>query len=144
MRHITGSCHCANVRFELVMPLDDAPIPVRACGCSFCAKHRGAWTSHPEGRLKAHIADRGEVGLYRFGHGTADFYICRRCGVAPFVVSETEANGERRQRAVVNVNCFDNVPPGDLVVAATDFEHETVEERLSRRGRNWIADVSID
>ena len=83
MRHIEGSCHCGNITYDFYLPLDEPPIPVRACGCSFCRKHQGVWTSHPDGRLEGYVAEHGQLSTYRFGHGTADFYVCRRCGVPP-------------------------------------------------------------
>ena len=140
MRHVTGSCHCSNIRFDFYLPSEEPIIPIRACGCTFCQKHRGEWTSHPEGRLVAKLAEPEEVNRYQFGHGTADFYICKRCGVAPFVVSTV--NGS--DRAVVNAHSFDNVPSEELVSSSTDFDGESVDGRLARRDRNWIGDVTVE
>ncbi len=140
MHHISGGCHCGNITFDVDLPFEGPTIPVRACGCGFCQKHDGVWTSHPEGRLIAKLADLNEVNRYRFGHKTADFYVCRTCGVAPFVVSLIDG----RQRAVVNVHTFEDVPAEDLDSAATDFEGESVEARLARRGERWIGEVTIE
>jgi hypothetical protein len=46
--------------------------------------------------------------------------------------------------AVVNVNTFNNVAPSLLRPAPVSFEGESVELRLARRRRNWIADVRFD
>jgi hypothetical protein len=43
--------------------------------------------------------------------------------------------------AVVNVNAFNNAEPSLLRPASVSFEGESVETRLARRRRNWIADV---
>ena len=88
MRHITGGCHCGNVTFDLHVPVSGATIPVRACSCTFCRKHGGVYTSHPDARLEARIAERDEVNRYQFGHRTAEFYVCRRCGAVPCVMHE--------------------------------------------------------
>ena len=72
MRRIQGSCHCGNTRFTLDWPHAGPTIPVRACGCVHCTKHRAAWTLHPEGRFNLRIADDLQVTRYRFGSNTAD------------------------------------------------------------------------
>jgi hypothetical protein len=136
---IHGKCHCGNVVFELDWPGDTTEIPARACGCSFCVKHGGVWTSSPKARLAVTIRDRGLVSSYAFGTRTATFHVCSRCGAVPIVTSEIDG----RTYAVVNVNTFDNVDPASLRRAATDFEGEGLESRLGRRKRNWIAAVQI-
>ena len=140
VRQINGQCHCGNLRFRFFLPIRAGPIPVRACGCTFCLKHGGVYTSHPQGRLEARVEDRDLLNRYRFGTSTADFYICTRCGVVPFVVSNIDGS----DYAVVNVNAFEDVPPGDLDASPTDFDGEALEARLGRRSDNWIADVEID
>ena len=132
-RPIHGTCHCGNISFVFDWPGEGATIPVRACGCSFCQKHRGVWTSHPEGRVTVALGDPARVQRYRFGTETADFYICADCGVAPLVASEIDGAAY----AVVNVNCFDDVEPGELDESSTDFAGETTGDRLARRARNW-------
>ncbi len=133
VRQIHGSCHCGNVRFTFDWPVSGGFIPVRACGCAFCQKHRGVWTSHPKGLVKLSVDDPSRVQRYRFGTETADFHICSTCGVAPIVTSEIDDSSY----AVVNVNCFDNVDRSELEESATDFEGEATEDRLARRKRNW-------
>jgi hypothetical protein len=72
IRAMAGSCHCGNLRLELQWPVSAGEMPARACGCSFCTKHGGVWTSHPAARLVLRIADPAEATRYRFGTGTAD------------------------------------------------------------------------
>jgi hypothetical protein len=134
---IQGSCHCGNVSFELSWEPDPSAIPARACGCSFCVKHGGVWTSYPAGRLRVKVEDPGLVEKYAFGTRTADFHICRRCGVVPFVTSDIDG----RLYAVVSVNAFDNVDRSRLRVAPMSFEGEETASRLERRKRNWIGEV---
>ena len=139
-RPIHGKCHCGNIVFELDWPGDAAEIPARACGCSFCVKHGGVWTSNPKARLAVTIRDRRLVVPYVFGTRSAMFYVCSRCGVAPIVTSEIDG----RTYAVVNVNAFENVDPASLRRSAADFEGEDLESRLARRKRNWIAAVHVE
>jgi hypothetical protein len=136
---IQARCHCGNISLQLDWPGEPLEIPVRACACSFCVKHGGVWTAHPEARLTIDIADAALVSRYAFGTRTAHFHICARCGAVPVVTSEIEG----RQHAVVNVNTFENVDPSRLRRATADFEGESVEARLARRQRNWIADVRL-
>lgn len=133
VRQIHGTCHCGNIRFLFHWPGAGDFIPVRACGCSFCVKHRGVWTSHPNGRVEPIVGDPAQVNRYRFGTGTADFHICSDCGVAAIATSDIGGSSY----AVVNVNCFDDVERGELVESASDFDSEATEDRLARRQRNW-------
>jgi hypothetical protein len=139
MRTIEGGCHCGNIRFRLAWPAAIDVIQARACGCSFCRPRRATYTSHPKARLDAVIADEAQLNRYRFATSTADFFVCRRCGHTPFAVSEIEG----RDYAVVNVFTFDDAESMRFDVSATDFDAETVEERLRRRAHNWIPDVII-
>ena len=136
---INGRCHCGNITLELDWEGNPPEIPARACGCSFCVKHGGIWTSHPKSRLAVAIRDASLVSKYAFGSGTATFYVCSRCGAVPLVTSDIE----NRLYAVVNVNVFENVDPSWLHRAIANFEGEDVEARLARRRRNWIPDVRI-
>jgi len=139
MRVISGGCHCGNVSYEFTWPVGGDSIPVRACSCEFCKKHRGVYTSHPEGKLDAEILDGTLVSRYRFATKTAEFFVCKRCGVVPFVTSEIEGS----VFAVVNVNTFDAVDPTALDSSVTDFDGELREDRLARRSRTWIRNVTI-
>lgn len=136
---LRGSCHCGNIRIAIDWPDPDPrpTIPVRACGCGFCKKHRAAWTSHPNGRFYLRITDASRVTSYRLGTGTAEFHVCSTCGVVPIVTCMMEGS----RFAVVNATTFDGVESSQLAQTATDFEGETTEERLARRRRNWTPEA---
>jgi hypothetical protein len=135
--HIQGSCHCGNISFELAWDPEPTEIPARACGCSFCAKHGGVWTSNPAGSLTVNVREATHVSKYSFGTSTALFHICSRCGIVPVVTSEIDDH----LYAVVSVNAFNNVPQSLLRRSPADFDGESVESRLARRKRGWIANV---
>ena len=137
---IKGRCHCANVAFDLDWRDDASEIPARACGCSFCVKHGGVWTSNPRSSLTVTIAEPTLLSRYAFGTRTAAFHVCARCGAVPVVTCEIAG----RLYAVVNVNTFEDVDRRALHASAADFEGEDAEARLARRRRNWIPDVRID
>lgn len=135
---IKARCHCGNISFSLDWA--GAPeIPARACGCTFCVKHGGVWTSNPRGRLDVQVRDPAKVNKYAFGTRTATFHVCAECGSVPFVTSEIDGH----PYAVVNVNMFENVAPALLRRGPADFEGEDMAARLARRKKNWIADVRI-
>ena len=134
---INGSCHCRNITFQLTWEPDPIEIPARACGCSFCVKRGGVWTSNPAGALDVRVDDPALVSKYVFGTRTAVFHICSRCGGAPVVTSEIDGT----LYAVVSVNAFDNVDASLLKSAPVSFDGETEASRLARRKRGWIANV---
>ena len=85
------------------------------------------------------VRDESLLSKYRFGTGTAEFYVCSRCGAVPLVTSEIDDH----LYAVVNVNTFESVSPSSFVRAATNFDGEDTGSRLERRRRNWIKAVRI-
>jgi hypothetical protein len=78
---MSGACHCGN--FQIKIELTDAPsasVP-RACDCDFCRKHGASYISDPHGTLRIDVTDERDFGIYKQGSGTANFIICRKCGV---------------------------------------------------------------
>lgn len=132
-RRIDGSCHCGNIRFAFHRPHGDGTIPVRLCGCTFCVKHGGRWTSHPNGSFTLLISDRSRATVYQFGTRSADFHVCSTCGVAPIVTCLIDG----RRYAVVNANAFEGIDRSALIEARADFEGELLDVRMARRLRNW-------
>jgi hypothetical protein len=135
---ITGSCHCGNVSFTLDWP-GAGEIAARSCGCTFCVKHGGVWTSNPRATLNARITRPESTNRYVFGTETAGFVVCGACGVPVFVTSEIDDH----TYAVVNVNAFDNIPRTQIRIAPASFDSEDLQSRLERRRRGWIADVRV-
>ena len=134
-----GRCHCGNISFRYSAPVDPRQAPLRACQCSFCTRHGARYTAHPQGTLAAEVEDPAAVSRYRFGTGTADFHICRRCGGMPFATCEMGG----RLYAVVNVNCFEDFDAAGATVDSVDYDDESEGTRLERRRERWVANVSI-
>src|SRR5262245_31431038 len=86
------------------------------------------------------LPDRVHLSKYAFGIKTAEFHVCTAGGVVPVVTSRIDG----RLYPVVSVNAFENVEPALLRRAPATFEGENEQARLSRRKRNWIADVQFD
>ncbi len=77
------------------------------------------------------------MSRYTFGTRTAEFHVCSNCGIVPVVTSRIDG----RLYAVVSVNALESIEPSLLRRASATFEGESEEIRLTRRKRNWIANV---
>jgi hypothetical protein len=75
-----GSCHCGALRLSYRSAVPPADTELRACQCSFCRRHGSRALSDPAGRVEIE-AEAGALNRYRFGLGTADYFLCARCGV---------------------------------------------------------------
>jgi DNA-binding response OmpR family regulator len=128
-----GGCHCGNLR--LTMRLTQAPedVRLRACGCSFCRAHNTRTTSDPNGSVEVWADDWSLVEPYRFDSRTAEFLICRRCGVYIGAICETELG----TRAVINTNSLADRARFTGCPAAVDHDAETPDDRIARRAANW-------
>jgi hypothetical protein len=92
-----------------------------------------AFENGRDGLLGIWAKDWSLVEPYRFGSRTADFLICRRCGVYIGAVCETEAGA----RAVINVNCLDDRAAFSQQPTPVDHDDEATVNRLARRAVNW-------
>jgi hypothetical protein len=128
-----GGCHCGNLAVHLRLSQAPEDTPLRACGCGFCRARNTRTTSDPHGSVEIWAKDWSLVEPYRFGSGTAEFLICRRCGVYIGAVTETTAG----IRAVINTNCLDHRAAFTRHSAPVDHDDESIEDRLARRAANW-------
>ena len=128
-----GGCHCGNFCVSLNLSPPPAEVRPRACGCSFCRAHNTRTASDPNGSVDIHAADWSLVERYRFGTGTADFLICKRCGIYIGAICET-ASGTR---AVINTNCLDDRAAFTQQPNPIDHDGEAIGDRLARRAANW-------
>jgi len=138
-RQLEGGCHCGAVRYVLGWPESVNAIPARRCGCSFCTRFNGTWTSHPDARLGIRVDPQHPMSVYRFGTGTASMLFCGRCGIVVFATCKLDG----RTRAVVNVNTLDEGQGLELDVSDSCFDDEMLEQRMERRAANWIGHVSF-
>ncbi|TGP22798.1 MULTISPECIES: aldehyde-activating protein [unclassified Mesorhizobium] len=129
-----GGCHCGNIRLSFSTALDPAAMEIRACQCSFCTRHGSRAAADPGGRLAISVEDKARLQVYRFGLRTADYLICRECGVyvAAIAGDGTEA------RAIVNVNALDDRELFCREPIPVRYDAETREQRLARRRSAWM------
>ena len=133
LREFKGSCHCGALGFSFQTALPVARWSVRACRCRFCRAHGAMTTSDPSGRLIFHVDAAESLQRYRFGLKTADFLLCKRCGVYIGAQIET-AHGAF---GIVNTLAMMPVPEGLPVAAVADYGDESTRERVERREKRW-------
>lgn len=128
-----GSCHCGGGTFTYRTSLAPGEWNVRACRCSFCRAHGALSTSDPAGSLEFKERIRGALHRYRFGQLTADFLICRKCGV--YVGATIDGNDGRY--GILNVNALRPIPADLPPSVPATCDNESREERIERRSRRW-------
>lgn len=131
MHVLDGSCHCGAITVAIETALAPEAMRVRACACSFCARHRPRYTSDPDGRVTFRAADDALV-RYRFGHALADFLLCGRCGVFVGAYEPGEP-----PRAVVNLNVLAAASRFPAPPPPLDFDAEDATTRAARHARVW-------
>ena len=127
-----GACHCHNLELRLESDKTPLELPLRTDTCSFCNKHHAVYTSDPQGEVHIVVRDTNLVEPYRFGTKTADFLLCRSCGV--FVAAFMPESS----LAVINVNVLEARAAffaNELHVV--DLDAESLDERLARRKARW-------
>jgi len=128
-----GQCHCGAVGFEFRTSIATADWSVRACQCSFCLKHGGVYTSDPAGSVRFAHEDPSFLSRYRFGHKTADFVFCGRCG--GYLGAVTEEGGQALM--VINLRALDPQPQGLPAAQPLSYEGEMSGDRNTRRSARW-------
>jgi hypothetical protein len=124
-----GGCHCGNLRIAFETSL----IELRACQCTFCRKHASLAVTDPAGHLTIPTAHGKSLGRYVFGLRTAEYLICKTCGV--YVAAVTM--GESEPRGIAIVNCLDDRRQFTRPPIAVDYDAESRDQRLERRRRRW-------
>ena len=128
-----GSCHCGAVAFDYETAKPPGEWPVRECQCSFCQKHGACYTSDPAGTLRFTHREAAALSRYRFGHHTADFVFCGRCG--GYLGAVTEEGG--KSLMVVNLRAIDPPPEGLPAPQPMSYDGESSDDRNLRRSARW-------
>jgi hypothetical protein len=130
----SGGCHCENISVTLRLSQPPEQMPLRSCACAFCRAHGTRTLSDRNGLVEITAGDWSLVERYRFGSRTADYLLCRRCGVYIGAVCDTRTG----LRAVLNVNCLADRVAFTQTPAAPDYDGETTDTRLDRRAAHWM------
>ena len=130
----TGGCHCGNIRLSFSTTLDPARIEIRACQCAFCTRHGSRAAADPAGRLTISVKDKPRLQVYRFGLRTADYLLCRECGVYVAAICGDDDDA----RAIVIVNALDDRERFSREPIPVRYDAESREQRLARRRSVWM------
>ena len=138
-RRFEGSCHCGAVTFTFETAVPPARWQTRACQCTFCRRHAARTISDHEGSVAFRV-DEAALQRYRFGLGTAEFFVCRNCGVYLAAVL-TSARG---QFATLNINALRDPVDVESPVKVS-YDRESVDERQRRREEGWtpVREIAI-
>jgi hypothetical protein len=129
-----GGCHCGNIRLSFSTGIDSAELEIRACQCSFCIRHGSRAAADPNGKLVVAVEDKERLQVYRFGLRTADYLLCRDCGVYVAAVAGVGDDA----RAIVIVNALDDRDQFSREPIPVRYDAETREQRLARRRGAWM------
>ena len=127
-----GQCHCGAIGFQFRTEEPPSRWAVRACQCSFCTAHGAACVSDPAGAVAFTHVKPPELQRYRFGLRTADFLLCRNCGVYIGAL----LTGAEGAFATLNTRAMNNLS-GLPTPQAAVYDQETAAERRGRRIRIW-------
>lgn len=133
MQRYEGRCHCGNLSYVFNASRSLTELGLRACQCSFCRAHAARTTSDPYGAVHIAARDPAKLNRYRFGLKTADFLICRECGL--YIGAMMEEGG--RRWITVNVNTLLTPPGPDAPIVAHEFGAEDLDSRVARRKLKW-------
>lgn len=132
-RTFEGVCHCGAIGYVYRTAIAPASWNVRACQCSFCRAHAVRTTSDPAGSVQFTERLRGALHPYRFGQMTADFLVCRKCGVYVGASISTPQG----DYGIININALKELPAAFPDAVAAVYEEETAEQRVARRSERW-------
>lgn len=139
MHSLSGGCHCGNLEVTIELSAPSGTFSPRACDCDFCVKHGAAYISDPKGSLRIRIKDKDQVSIYRQGSGTAEFLICRNCGVLVSVIYQSEG----RVFGTVNVSALDRTAHfGERTVVSPKVL--PANEKTERWKNLWFGQVTLE
>lgn len=139
MTSFEGRCHCGAIGFAYETEAAASNWSVRACQCAFCRAHAALSTSDPRGTLRFTAAESEQLKRYRFALRTADFLLCRNCGVYVGAVIETEQG----RFGIINTRALAATPPDIADVAPVSYDDEREAGRISRREHRWTPVVAV-
>lgn len=129
-----GSCHCGKLKASFETQKSPQQLGVRTCQCEFCRRHGAVNISDPEGEVVIDAAE-ADVIRYRFALRTADFIICKYCGVYIAAVVGEGAS----IRSTINVVGLRVKEFLDIEEAPMQYGAEDAAARVERRHQKWTS-----
>jgi len=127
-----GSCHCGAIRATLWATRPAPELQVRACQCSFCARHGAMTVSDPAGHAVIEI-ERAHLLRYQFATRTGVSLICARCGMYAGVMLQDAG----KTWSVLNVRGLAMAAFKDRVAEPVVYDGESAQARIARRKAKW-------
>jgi len=134
-----GNCHCRAIGFRYTTGISPRAWSIRACQCEFCRAHDALSTSDPDGTLIFVASDPSLLQRYRFSLNTADFLLCRHCGV--YIGAIIEAPSGRF--GIINTHALTATPDDLAVVAPITYDQENTGDRVGRRETKWTPVAAV-
>jgi len=128
----SGQCHCGKLKASFETKKTPQELGVRTCQCEFCQRHGAMNISDPQGEVIIEAAPE-DLLRYRFALKTADFLICRHCGV--YIAAVTGEGAE--VRSTLNVAGLRMMEFLSVEAAPMEYGSETAEQRVARRSHRW-------
>jgi len=128
-----GQCFCGSIGYEYQTAIAASEWSIRACQCAFCRAHNALSTSDPTGTLRFHAVNPDNLQRYRFAMRTADFLLCRECGVYIGAVIETDLG----RFGIINTHSLKVTPADIAAVAPITYDSEDKQGRVGRREVRW-------
>lgn len=128
-----GSCHCGSIGFRYQTAIAPEHWSIRACQCNFCRAHDALSASDAAGSLEFTASDPDFLSRYRFGLRTADFLLCRKCGVYIGALIDTDQG----QFGIINTHALVDAPDRLAATELMRYGTEDVAGRVSRRETRW-------
>ena len=133
LRSYSGACHCGALGFSYQTARPPGQWSLRECQCRFCRSHAALTTSDPAGRLTFQVREPDAVQHYRFGLKTADFLLCRQCGV----YLGAQIHTSHGAFGIINTRALAPVPEPLPAAVSSDYAAESTAERVARREGRW-------
>jgi hypothetical protein len=128
-----AACHCGAIACTYSTAVAPEQWSIRACQCMFCRAHHALSTSDPQGRLGFRADNPDMLQRYRFALRTADFLLCRNCGVYLGAVNESGSG----RFGILNTHTLMPQPDNIADVAPVGYEGENTDGRIARREERW-------
>ena len=128
-----GRCFCGAIGYDYEPTKAPSEWSIRACQCAFCRAHNALSTSDPAGELRLHARQPEHLQRFRFAMRTADFLLCRVCGVYIGAVIESEQG----RYGIINTHSLAVTPADIAAVEMISYDSENKEGRVARREERW-------
>jgi len=133
MAEYNGKCHCGAIGYVYRCDKEPAEWAIRACQCRFCRAHDALSASDPTAAIEFVADEPDQLQRYRFGLHTADFLICRRCGVYIGAIIETPHGSF----GIINTHALSDPAPDTAKPQPISYDGEKTGNRVTRREERW-------